>query len=198
MPRYNENTESRGFSWAYRDLLTALLVVFIAMAALSLVAVVQKPTPKVSIQGNLIFAMHWDARSNSDIDLWIKSPGDQPVGYSRRSGINCNLLRDDLGRLHDPSSENEEMAVCRNAPPGAYSVNVMAYDVYDHRVPIQVSVESYFSDGVGSERLFERDATLTYQGQELTVARFQLMKGGRMQRGSFNDVPIHLYRANNQ
>lgn len=195
MPRFNANTESRGFSWAYRDLLTALLVVFIAMAALALVAVVQKPNPTVAIQGNLVIAMHWNGASNSDVDLWVKSPGDRPVGFMRLSGMNCNLLRDDLGRKHDPSSENEEMAVCRNAPAGDYAVNVMAYDVYDHHFPIDVSIESYFTNGTGSTRLFQRDAHLRHQGEELTVARFELLKGGLVKPGSLNDIPIQLFRG---
>lgn len=193
MRRFDRNTESRGFSWAYRDLLTALLVVFIAMAALALVAVIQKPNPNVAIQGNLVVTMHWDPRSNSDVDLWVQSPGDEPVGFHRRSGLNCNLLRDDLGRLHDPSSENEEMTVCRNAPPGSYAVNIMAYNVYDRRFPVPVSVESFFSNANGSSRIFHRDAKLTYKGQELTVARFQLTKDGRLVPGTINDVPIKLY-----
>lgn len=195
MRRFNRNTESRGFSWAYRDLLTAMLVVFIAMAALALLAVVPKQNDNVAIQGNLIVTMHWDPRSDSDIDLWVQSPGDEPVGFQRKSGLNCNLLRDDLGRLHDPSSDNEEMTVCRNAPPGAYAVNVMAYDVYDGRFPVQVSVESFFSGGNGSQRLFQRATNLTYQGQQQTVARFQLMKGGTLQPDSLNDIPIVLYRG---
>jgi hypothetical protein len=195
MPRFDRNPESPGFSWAYRDLLTALVVVFIAMAALALVAVVQKPDPNVAVQGNLIFTLHWDPRSNSDIDLWVKSPGDQPVGFHRMSGISCNLLRDDLGRRRDANSENEEMTVCRNAPAGAYAVNVMAYDVYDRRVPVRVSVEATFSGAGGSRRLFRRDAKLAYQGQELTVARFRLEKGGALEPGSLNDIPIRLYRA---
>jgi hypothetical protein len=195
MRRYNANTESRGFSWAYRDLLTALLVVFIAMATLSLVAMVQKPDKKVAIQGNLVFAMHWDGNSDSDIDMWIQSPGDSPVGYRRMSGLNCNLLRDDLGHQHDPSSQNQEMTVCRNAPPGAYAINVVAYDVYDRHYPVQVSVEGFFSDGSGSNRLFERSATLMYQGQEVTLARFELTKEGALKIGSLNDIPVHLFRA---
>jgi hypothetical protein len=195
MPRFNANTESRGFSWAYRDLLTALLVVFIAMSTLALVAIVQKPDPKVAIQGNLVIAMHWNGRSNSDVDLWVKSPSDRPVGFMRLSGMNCNLLRDDLGRRHDPSSENEEMVVCRNAPAGAYAVNVMAYDVYDHQFPIDVSVESFFTSASGSTRLFQRETQLTHQGEEVTVARFELEKGGLLKPGSVNDIPIALFRG---
>lgn len=195
MRRFDRNPESYGFSWAYRDLLTALLVVFIAMAALALIAVVQRPNPNVAIQGNLIVTMHWDPRSGSDIDLWVKSPGDAPVGFHRMSGLNCNLLRDDLGRMHDPSSQNQEMVVCRNAPAGAYAVNVMAYNVYDRRFPVAVSVESYYSDGNGTTRIFQRQAKLTYLGQELTVARFGLRNGGTLAPGSLNDIPIALYRV---
>lgn len=195
MPRFRHNPESPGYTWAYRDLLTALLVVFVAMSALALIAVTRSPARDIPIQGNLVVALHWDARSNSDVDLWVKSPGDEAVGFERRTGTSCNLLRDDLGHLHDPSSENEEMTVCRNGPPGPYAVNVMAYDAYDGRFPIHASIEAFYSDGRASNRIFQRNATLTYQGQELTVARFDLTKTGTIVPGSFNDIPTRLYRA---
>jgi hypothetical protein len=196
MPRFERNTESVGFTWAYRDLLTALLIVFIAMAALSLVAVSRTPPAKnVPIQGNLIVTLHWDRSSNSDIDLWVKSPGDEPVGFRRRSGSNCNLLRDDLGRERDRSSENEEMIVCRNAPAGPYVVNVMSYHVYDGRLPVQVSVEGIFGGADTSNRIFRRNARLTDQGQELTVVRFELTKDGTLVRGSLNEIPVSLFRS---
>jgi hypothetical protein len=190
--------KSNGFDWAYRDLLTALLVVFIAMAVLSLIATSTKANPHIPIQGNLIIEMRWDALSDSDIDLWVQSPGDSPVGFERPSGLNCNLLRDDLGRLHDPSSENEEMTVCRNAPAGDYAVNVMAYDVYDGKFPVDVTVEGTFSGTDSAEQLFSRHVKLTYGGQELTVARFRLDGAGDLVDGSMNDVPIRLYRRGSQ
>lgn len=186
---------SKGFEWSYRDLLTALLVVFIAMAVLALVATTSK-NDRRPIQGNLIFEMHWSPQSNSDIDLWVKSPGDKPVGFMHPSGINCNLLRDDLGRLHDPSSENEEMVVCRNAPPGEYIVNVMAYNVYDQKFPIDVSLEGTYSSSAVTNRLFTKSVKLSYKGEERTVIRFRLSKMGFVEDGSVNEAPIMLFRAN--
>ena len=66
---------------------------------------------------------------------------------------------------------------------------------YDGRFPVHASIEAFYSDGQGSNRIFERNATLTYQGQELTVARFDLTKAGTLVPGSLNDIPTLLYRA---
>lgn len=182
---------SPGFEWAYRDLLTAMLIVFMAMAVLALV-VTTKPNPHTPIQGNLVFMMHWDKASDSDIDLWVRSPGDKPIGYSRPSGMNCNLIRDDLGKSADPNSENEEMAICRNASAGEYVVNVMAYRVRDKRLPIAVTVESMYSTPTVTSQLFRKSVQLFYEGEELTVIRFTINKNGNLV-GDTDSVPTKLF-----
>src|SRR2546421_487736 len=54
--------------------------------------------------GNVIVEMFWDKAIDADVDLWVQAPGDVPVGYSNKSGVIFNLVRDDLGKGSDPNS----------------------------------------------------------------------------------------------
>src|SRR6266511_3057031 len=44
--------------------------------------------------GNVIVEIQWPDKFDADVDLWVKAPGDVPVGYSNKSGRVFNLLRD--------------------------------------------------------------------------------------------------------
>ena len=70
--------------------------------------------------GNVIAEMRWDDKLRTDVDLWVQAPGDVPVGYSNKSGLIFNLLRDDLGSHADPTDVNFETSFSRGIPPGEY------------------------------------------------------------------------------
>lgn len=188
----SQNREPIGFSWAFRDLLIALMVTFMAMAVLALAA---KQTAKAGIkpQGDLILSLYWQKDANADVDLWMTAPGEpQPIGYLARDGRHCDLLRDDLGHGHDPSSRDMEMTVCRNAGAGEYVANAVLYASYDSRFPVHVRLVVTNKAG---DTLLIRDGALTYIGQELTLARFQLDGHGEIVTGSVNNLSTPLYET---
>ena len=185
---------SAGFEWAYRDLLIALLVVFMAMAALALVAATKAERVGVT-QGSLVIEMRWDRASDSDMDLWVEAPGDAPVGFSHMADAHCNLLRDDLGRALDPQSRNEEMVVCRGTPAGEWIVDTMLYRSYDDVFPVHVAVTVMRIDGGGVRTLLSRRVDLAREGEQVTVWRFTLDGKGRVVPGSVNHLPMPLYGA---
>lgn len=183
------NQEPLGFSYATRDLLISLVVVFMAWSILSLVV-----HEKAGINpGLLVIEMHWDQASDSDIDLWVKAPGEGPVGFSNRDGVSCNLVRDDQGRSGDPQSNNSELSICRASGQGAWAVNVMAYKVTDEHFPVQVQVTVSSQVGGVYRKILEKRVLLTYGGQQLTVWRFQLNQEGMIMENSVNSLPIDLY-----
>ena len=137
---------SKGFFWAYIDLLFALVGGFMALASL---AVLAKTTPQESGTevGNLTVEMQWPTGSQSDIDLWVQPPGDKPIGYSRKTGKFCDLVRDDLGAMQDTASRAMEIVACRNAPAGEYVINVHAYALRDQgAIPVRVFVKHHRAD----------------------------------------------------
>ncbi|MGH7118156.1 MAG: hypothetical protein ACREFP_04065 [Acetobacteraceae bacterium] len=180
-----------GFEWAYRDLLIALLVVFMAMAALAVVATTKQTSAGVR-QGGLAIQMSWQMSANADMDLWVRAPGDTPVGYSHMGGEHCNLLRDDLGRHLDPESRNEEMTICRGVDPGEWVVDVMLYRSYDGQVPVKVTVTVTRLAGAATQML-SRTVEVPAQGDQVTVFRFRLDAHGDYLAGSENFLPMPLY-----
>jgi hypothetical protein len=183
--------KSRGFEWSYRDLLTALVVVYMAMAALALVAAT-KASSQVVPPGNVMFQLTWDMRREADADLWVKAPGDQPVGYSHPAGRHCNLLRDDLGRPIDPESRNTELTVCRGTPDGEWVANAALYADRDHVLPVSAVITAFVGDAQGTHEIARREVMLTREGDEETAFRFTLSHG-RLVAGSVNHLPMVLW-----
>ncbi len=182
---------SEGFEWAYRDLLIALLVVFMAMAALALVAASKVEKSGVR-QGGLAIEMRWQESANADVDLWVRAPGDQPVGYSHMGDAHCNLLRDDLGRHLDPESRNEEMTICRGIDAGEWVVDAMLYRSYDGQVPVKVTVTVTRLADVATQ-ILSRTVEITAPGEQVTVFRFGIDGHGDYVAGSENFLPMKLY-----
>jgi hypothetical protein len=179
---------SKGFFWAYIDLLFALVAGFMAMACMAVVAKTTPQDPGTQI-GNLTVEMQWPAGSESDIDLWVQPPGDRPIGYSRKTGKVCDLIRDDLGATHDLASRAMEMVACRTASPGEYVVNVYAYTFRDHAaIPVRLFVRHQRAGENTIEPLLTQTTTLDHNGQEVTVARFTLDRAGQLVQGSVGNL----------
>jgi hypothetical protein len=93
--------KSKGFFWANVDFYVTLSVLFMALSCLAVVAKVP-PKDAGTRFGNLTFEMQWPVGPPSDLDLWVQPPGDRPIGYSRKTGKSCDLVRDDLGAERPP------------------------------------------------------------------------------------------------
>lgn len=180
-----------GYTLAVVDLLTALVVVFAALAVLAINSAAKSQKAGVR-QGGLAIQMRWQARANADVDLWVRAPGDRPVGYSHMGDRHCNLLRDDLGRYLDPESRNEEMTICRGVDPGEWVVDVMLYRTYDDQVPVKVTVTVTRLAGVATQ-ILDRTVEIRAQGDQVTVFRFRIDARGDYVADSENFLPVPLY-----
>lgn len=149
----------------------------------ALIAQVNPPTdPQIDPPGNMIVSATWPAGA-IDVDLWVRSPGDEAVGYSRKSGKVWSLLRDDLGTSNDSTPLNFESAFTRGLPDGEYIVNVRCYGCAG-KVPVPVSVEVRLATGV---LIWSGSLTLVSDKQEKTALRF-VMRGGKVVPGSASHV----------
>ena len=167
---------AKGFEWAYRDFLTMMFIVFLAFAVLAVIK--PKPMPNQPNAGTLFITLNWDLKSDSDLDLWLQSPDDSgPVGFIRKAGRTCNLVKDDLGRSDDPNSNNSEMIICRAIPDGQWLVNVVVFNNYSTQFPIPVKVGVFQLSSDGSTEIAEADTQMEYQQQEKTVLKFTMQKG---------------------
>jgi hypothetical protein len=175
---------------------TALLMLggFVLMAVL-MMSVMNPPTQSsesdnVPAPGNVIIEAQWADKLDADLDLWVQAPGDVPVGYSNKSGRIFNLLRDDLGRAHDITDYNYEVAYTRGTPGGEYVVNLHLYRGRGVAFPVAAKIVASVKQGpTGAARqLVATTVQLRKEGQELTALRFRLDGAGQLVAGSVNSL----------
>ena len=188
----------RGMNVSFRDMLFLLVFAYLVIGAVALAHVrkKQEEVSGASPPGSVIVDIHWDDKIDADIDLWVQAPGDVPVGYSNKSGIIFNLLRDDLGHSGDPVSMNYEIAYGRGLWAGEYTVNAHLYRSADNHFPVPViaKVQVRGSDGI-VKNLLQSAVQLDHVGQETTVFRFQLDDKGHLVPGSLNRIHKDLRAA---
>ena len=112
MPNIDLFPEEDSGGTVFRDVILLALTGFVAIVLLLLPHL--NPPAKADNEptlppGNVIVEIRWPDDLDTDVDLWVKAPGDIPVGYSNKGGVTFNLLRDDLGRHADATETNYEV-----------------------------------------------------------------------------------------
>ncbi len=182
----------------FRDVIMLALLGFVTIVVLLLPHL--NPPTRVSDArqpGNVVVELYWPDDMDTDVDLWVQAPGDNPVGYSNRGGLVFNLLRDDMGHVNDRGKLNYEIAFSRGAPAGEYTVNLHLYSNADMRrtVPAEVVV-GLKRDEHGSVHVIHREKVeLRHAGQEMTVVRFSLGDKSELLPGSLHALPRPLRSA---
>ena len=182
----------------FRDVITLALCGFVAVVILLLPHLNPKQEAKAAVAstvpGNVMVEARWADELDSDIDLWVQAPGDVPVGYSNKSGVIFNLLRDDLGRNADPTQLNYEVSYSRGVPPGEYAVNLHMYRNKSKVSPVKVTVVTSVKkpNSESAKQILTSSVDLMAENQETTVYRFKLTEAGELVPGSVNSLPKPL------
>ncbi|HYH36650.1 MAG TPA: hypothetical protein VD860_00385 [Azospirillum sp.] len=184
-----------GSGTVFRDMITLALAGFICMVLLLLPHINPKGKEGTGVAaeeppGNVIVEARWDDKLRTDVDVWVQAPGDVPVGYSNKSGLIFNLLRDDLGSYADPTEVNFETSFSRGVPPGEYTVNVHLFRNLENVYPVWVRVVARIKKETeaGAATLAATRVRLDREGQEVTAFRFTLNDKGDLVPGSMNAV----------
>lgn len=188
----------RGMNVSFRDMLFLLVFSYLVIGAVALAHVAKSndESKGAAAPGNVIVEANWAKEVDADVDLWVQGAGDVPVGYSNKSGVIFNLLRDDLGRGGDVNSMNYEVAYGRGHWPGEYVVNAMLYRSRDHILPVPVAVRVSLQRENGTvQQVLQSNVELTSEGQETTVFRFKLDEQGSYIDGSLNRIHKALRSA---
>lgn len=165
----------------FRDVIFLALIAFVAMLII-VIPFLADPKEKEELEtlapGNLMAEIVWDNNLNDDIDLWVFGPGEVgPVGYSNKSGLVWNLLRDDIGSGNDLTNLNYENSYSRGLAEGWYRFNVHWYNSPSGVVEIKVNmVISIKKPNEATKQLMAREVILTRTGKEVTVFNFYLNK----------------------
>lgn len=185
----------------YADFLAGILVIFLVVAVLMLAHL--NPTKKktednqIVSPGSITVLASW--KEDSDVDLWVKSPNDKPVGYSRKQGKHFDLLRDDLGRGFERAMNlHYENVFARTAPAGEYAINLHMYSNVSNAawpiiVEIRIDIVKRVGDGKADiKKVLSTNVSLVKTGQEITVVRFKINQEGDLIDDSIRQDPIPL------
>jgi hypothetical protein len=182
----------------FRDVITLALCGFVAVVILLLPHLNPKQEAQAAVAstvpGNVMVEARWADELDTDVDLWVQAPGDVPVGYSHKSGLIFNLLRDDLGRNADPTQLNYEVSYSRGVPPGEYAVNLHMYRNKSKVSPVKVTVVTSVKkpNAESAKQILTSSIDLMAENQETTVYRFKLTEAGELVPGSVNSLPKPL------
>jgi hypothetical protein len=179
----------------FADFLAGVLAIFLVVAILltfHLTEAKKSRDADITSPGSIIVEIVW--KEDVDVDLWIKSPDDVPVGYSRKQGKYIDLLRDDLGRQYERIGDHhEENAYARATPPGEWIINLhMFSNRADAPYPIHVDVVTTIAQKGGdgkdaSKKDIKTSVDLVTSGQEITVMRFRLDSDANLVVDSVNN-----------
>ncbi|MEQ8586155.1 MAG: hypothetical protein RLO01_00725 [Thalassobaculaceae bacterium] len=190
-----EEFEENGIDTVFRDVIMLALIGFVAMVIMLLphISKEKRETQDTNAPGNVIVEMHWPSDLENDVDLWVKAPGESPVGFWNQGGEVFNLLRDDLGAIGDATKENYEVSYSRGIPSGEYVVNVHMYGAppKDRAIPVTVvvSVKKPLEE---TRQLLETTVELRRYNQEETAFRFRLSADGDLVEGSVSTLRYPL------
>jgi hypothetical protein len=180
----------------FRDVIMLALAGFMAIVILLLPHLNPpgKAVASATPPGNVIVEIRWPETFDTDVDLWVLGPKDQPVGYSNQGGLIFNLLRDDLGHRDDISKVNYEVAYSRGRPAGEYVVNLHLYRNASGTMPIPVTVIASLKKDAASSAvpLATTNINLLSENQEVTAFRFELSDKGKLVPGSIHTLPKPL------
>jgi len=181
----------------FRDVIFVMMLTFVVLFLAAIVHINPDgdDADEVSIPpGAIQVDITWPTGHKADVDLWTKGPTDsRPVGYSNRSGILFNLLRDDLGSIGDSTPLNYENGYTRGVEDGEYIVNVHLFNARGGEVPIPVVVTVKYGKCATCrpEEIITRTVMLEANGQEITVIRFTIEEGEYIEEKT-NYIPIPL------
>jgi hypothetical protein len=198
---FHDNEDSYWIS--FTDLMTGILAIFLLVAGLLIFHLTEpKKTKESDIQSPGIVSIQIFWIPPVDIDLWVKSPDDRPVGYSRKQGKYFDLLRDDMGFENElVSGRHYENAFARKAIKGEYIVNLHMYDdsnakTIQNLYPIEIDVEVQIIHNEPNKnnvkRVLKGKFYLTHRGEEITVVRFMLDENSELIVDSVNREQIPL------
>lgn len=178
MKSYNTNL-------AFVDLLFNLLIGFTSLlliAFLLINPIAQKA--KIDPKTKILITIEWPAASAADIDLWIRGPVGNKVGFKEKDGQYIILERDDLGVGNDTYTVNgESVVIPRNMettsindlPVGEYVINIHNYSIgpkkghFENHYPIPVTINVHKMDPF--QIIYSTTITLSYR-EEKTVVSF--------------------------
>jgi uncharacterized protein YfaP (DUF2135 family) len=157
-----------------------------------------KEKPAAPREGQYLIEMMWNEGVNVDIDLWVKAPNGETVGWKARDSNTMSLLRDDLGNRNDFITKedgttginplNREEISVRSTQEGRYLVNIHYFAKHDAAAPI-IKVQTVLRKADTGAIVLARELLLDKVGDEKTAFIFVLNKDNSVKSFEYPVTP---------
>jgi hypothetical protein len=174
---------------------------YLLITVLVLLVILVPPEPvrtsPIEQRAEFIITVTWPDRSSSDVDTWFRAPTGELISFTNKQEGIYHLDKDDTGRAADTvtlpdgtvreTRINQEIVTMRGWVPGTYVVNLHLYAMRDEEpVPATVTIMRVSP----FETVLERQIVLDMQGQEETVAQFEIGENGEVLSISHDFTPL--------
>lgn len=134
------NAFKNTFIFSFLDMMFNMLVAFVALFVLSTLMVNQSASGKVDPKTLVMVTLTWPDESTSDLDVWMRGPDGQIVGYPTKEVGYSHLDRDDIGNSNDTYyvngqavfvKKNLETITIDAVVPGEFAISAHYYGPYN-------------------------------------------------------------------
>ena len=176
---------------AFIDLLFNVLVGFVFLFIIAFILI--NPITKkdnIIVPAEIMIVIKWPDGIDVDMDIWVKDPANNLVGYKHTSAGIMHLDRDDLGMKSETvvvddkeiiMTLNREVVTLRGVMPGEYKISVHYYrdgekDQLVATVPVTVEVTKINPYSV----IFSQTINFDAEGQSKNFYKFELDSQGKV------------------
>ena len=204
--RYNFDDKDEN---PFEAIVSIILIRFVILALMLIFmvpkVVVKKEDEKSSekINGMMTVECVWETGKDYDIDLWIKAPNDELIGYTNQHGEIFDLVRDDIGKNMNPTGLHYEIAYAKSTPAGKYTINVHFYrngEAGHPNVKVDCNITMAKNEKADKKQLYTRQVELNdevAETREQTIVSFELDEKHDIVDGSISKVFEKIAAPNN-
>lgn len=194
-----DSSEKYKSTVAFTDLLFNVLVGFVFLFVIAFILI--NPIAKKSniiVPAEYMIVLTWPDENDDDIDIWMRDPNGEIIGYQKKDNGVMHLDRDDIGSANDKMDIdgqsvtiklNREVVTLRGILPGEYNISIHYYrrnTQDDSRVPVTVEVSKINPYSV----VYKQTQEFTTQGQGINYYKFTVRPDGNFENVTTSEENI--------
>lgn len=173
---------------AFNDLLFNIMLGFVVLFIIAFL-LINPPTKKddIPMKAEWLIIVEWPPELMDDVDVWVKAPNGDLVGFKNKETGLLHLDRDDLGISSDmirvagelvPNKINREVVTIRGIVPGEYYISLHMYSKKtEELVPVSISI----MDVNPFKEVYNITKEMSFRGEQIALPGFVINEDGNLE-----------------
>lgn len=173
---------------AFNDLLFNIMLGFVVLFIIAFL-LINPPTKKddIPMKAEWLIIVEWPPELMDDVDVWVKAPNGDLVGFKNKETGLLHLDRDDLGISSDmirvagelvPNKINREVVTIRGIVPGEYYISLHMYSKKtEELVPVSISI----MDVNPFKEVYNITKEMSFRGEQIALPGFVINEDGDLE-----------------